>query len=101
MFARRILYSILIVTLTIQLFPTNSAGRFLMLDLPDDEYSDMVGSKAMRQLAEEEHKEIHIQHEWITIPFVNINNSTFHFSESLPIPHPGAVHTPPPNIILA
>lgn len=101
MLIKRIIHFLLIFTLVIQLFPTNRAGRFLMLDLPEDEYGDMVGSKTMRQLAEEEHKEIHIEHEWITIPFIHINNAIFHFSESLPTPHPGAIPTPPPNFILA
>ena len=101
MVTKRIIHFLLILTLTLQLFPTNRAGRFLMLDVPEDEYGDMVGSKTMRQLAEEEHKDIHIEHDWLTIPFINIRNTNFHFSESLPNPHPGAIHTPPPNFILA
>ena len=97
MFLKKIIHGILIFTLVIQLFPTNTAGRFLMLDLPEDGYADIPGSKTLRQIAEEEHKEIHIEHNWLTIPFTNISKRNFHFSETLPIPHPGAIHTPPPN----
>lgn len=101
MLIKRIIHFILIFTLVLQLFPTNRAGRFLMLDLPEDEYGDVLGSKSMRQLVEEEHKEIHIGHEWIIIPVTFVNKAIFHFAESLPTPHPGAIPTPPPNMIFS
>jgi hypothetical protein len=102
MFFRGLIHILLTFTLILQLFPTNQSGRFFLFDLPDDECSDMACAKGqLRQLVEEEHKDIHIEHNWITIPFININKRLFHFSESLPIPHPGAIPTPPPNELLS
>ena len=99
MIGKKIIHLILIFTLLIQLFPTNQAGKFFLLDLPDDEFADMAGSSAnqLRQFVEEEHKDLHIEHNWIVVPFINLNNSRYHFSVSLPDPHPGAIPTPPPN----
>ena len=99
MIGKKIIHLILIFTLSIQLFPTNQAGKFFMLDLPDDENSEMAGTAAnqLRQFVEEEHKDIHVEHNWLVIHFTHINNSRFHFSVSLPEPHPGAIPTPPPN----
>ena len=99
MIGKKIIYLILIFTLSIQLFPTNQAGRFFLLDLPDNDFTEMAGSSVnqLRQFVEEEHKDIHIEHNWIAVPFIHINNTRFHFSVSLPDPHPGAIPTPPPN----
>ena len=95
---RRIIHTFLILTLVIQLFPTNQAGRFFCMDLPEDEYTDIPGGKGkqLRQLTEEE-KDLHIGHNWRPLSFLTIMDATFHFSERLPIPHPGAIPTPPPN----
>lgn len=99
MLGKKFIYLIVIFTLLIQLLPTNQSGRFYLLDLPDDDYTKNSGSSTnqLRQLLEEEHKEIHIEHNWIVIPFITINSSRYHFSVSLPGPHPGAIPTPPPN----
>ncbi len=99
MFGKKIIHLILIFTLSIQLFPTNQAGRFFLRDLPDDEHTDMSGysSNLLRQFVEEDHKEIHIEQNWVVVPFIHIVNTRFHFSISLPDPHPCAIHTPPPN----
>lgn len=98
MFFRKFINSILILTLFIQLFPTNQAGRFFMMDLPDDECADMPSKgNQLRQFVEEEHKDIHIEHNWVSIPFINITRIRVQYSESLPSPHPGAIPTPPPN----
>lgn len=101
MLGKKIIYLVLIFTLLIQLFPTSQSGRFFLVDLPDDDYTETSGSTAnqLRQLQEEEHKEIHIEHNWVVIPFVTINSSRFHYSVSLPKPHAGAIPTPPPNYI--
>ena len=96
MIFRRIIHALLMITLVIQLFPTNQAGRFFCIDLPEDEYTDIPGGKQLRQLIEEE-KDVHIDHNWKPLCFLSIKNATFHFSERLPIPHPGAIPTPPPN----
>ena len=100
MLTKRIIHILLIVTLVIQLFPTNQAGRFFCFDLPDEEYTDLGGAKGnqLRQLTEEE-KDLHIDHTWEPLCFVNAKNNLFHFSERLPIPHPGAIPTPPPNAL--
>jgi len=98
MLFKRIIHSILIFTLVIQLFPTNPGGKFYMLDLPDDECTQLPGNQ-LRQITEEEYKEMHIDHQYVTLPSVDINNFIFHFSELLPVSHPGAIHTPPPNAI--
>ena len=100
MFVKKIIHLLLILTLSIQLFPTNQAGRFFLLDLPDDEFADMAGSSStnqLRQFVEEEHKEFQIEHNWIVVPFIHLNSKRYHFSVSLPDPHPGAIPTPPPN----
>ncbi len=98
MLLKRIIHTILIFTLFIQLFPTNQAGRFFMTDMPDDECADMpTKGNSLRQFLEEEHKDIHIEHDWVSIPFIHITKIRFHFSVSLPTPHPGAIPTPPPN----
>src|SRR4028118_1859290 len=98
MFLRGLIHILLTFTLMLQLFPTNQSGRFFVSDLPDDECSEMAGAKGqLRQLAEEEHKDIYIEHNGITLPFTSISNRLFHFSETLPIPQPGTIPTPPPN----
>jgi hypothetical protein len=99
MFGKKIVHLILIFTLSIQLFPTNQAGRFFMLDSPDDDQIGLAGLSVnqLRQFVEEEHKDIHIEHNWVIVPFIHITNTRFHFSVLLPNPHPGAIHTPPPN----
>jgi len=100
MFLRGLIHILLTFTLVLQLFPTNQSGRFFLSDLPDDECSEMAGAKGqLRQLVEEEHKDIHIEHNGITIHFTNINNQLFHFSETLPVLHAGAIPTPPPNLM--
>ncbi len=96
MLLRRIVHIVLIFTLAIQLFPSNQAGRFFISGCPEDENTDFGASKSLRQLIEEE-KEIHTMNDWITLHFVRLNTAVFHFSEKLPLPHAGAVHTPPPN----
>jgi|GEM_PF-3059145 len=101
MLGKKIIHLILLLTLLIQLFPTNQAGRLFLLDLPDGEYTDMANSSSdqLRQIVEDEHKEIYIEHTWITVLFVHITNTRFRFSVSLPDPHPGAIPTPPPNYL--
>ena len=99
MLGKKIIHLILIFTLSLQLFPTNQAGRFFMPDLSDNEQTDLPGAaaKQLRQFVEEEHKDIHIEHNWVVVPFIHIRNVRLHFSVSLPTPQPGAIPTPPPN----
>jgi hypothetical protein len=98
MFLRGLIHILLTFTLILQLFPTNQSGRFFLSDLPDDECSEMAGAKGqLRQLTEEEHKDIHIEHNGIAVSFTNISSRLFHFSETLPSFQPGAIPTPPPN----
>jgi hypothetical protein len=99
MIGKKLIHIFLIFTLSIQLLPTNQAGKLFLFDLPDDDYTDMPGhsSNQLRQFIEEDHKEIHVEHHWVVVPFVHINNKRFHFAVSLPEPHPGAIPTPPPN----
>jgi hypothetical protein len=94
---KRFIHTILIFTLILQLFPTNLGGKFFMFDLPEDECTQ-VPANQLRQIMEEEYKDIHIEHNhYLTLPSVNINNIIFHFTELLPVSQPGAIHTPPPN----
>lgn len=100
MLFKKIIHSILILTLIVQLFPTNTSGRFIMQKCQKEDASsevpDAKGSQ-LRQLIEEDHKEIYLEHDWVKVDFVNLNSLNFHFSEALPIPHFGSIHTPPPN----
>ena len=70
-----------------------------MANCHDDECADMAGtsSNQLRQFVEEEHKDLHIEHHWMVLTFTNLNSKRFHFSVSIPDPHPGAIPTPPPN----
>ena len=99
MLGKRIIHLILIFTLSLQLLPTNQAGRFFIPDLADNEQTDLAGSTSnqLRQFVEEEYKDIHIEHGGIILHFVHIINERLHFTVSLPTPHPGAIPTPPPN----
>ena len=103
MLAKKFIYYILIITLALQLFPTTQAGQFYIVELPEEECSDAPGAKGnpLRQINEEEYKDIHIEHNWIAVPMMNLNNAIFNFPVSLPEPHPGTIHTPPPNVCLA
>jgi hypothetical protein len=74
-------------------------GKFFMFDLPEDECAQAPANQ-LRQLMEEEYKDIHIEYHNVTLPSVNLNNINFHFTELLPVSHPGAIHTPPPNSLV-
>jgi hypothetical protein len=99
MLFKRFIHTILIFTLVLQLFPTNMGGKFFMFDIPEDECTQLP-SNQLRQLIEEEYKDIHIENHSVTLPSVSISNIIFHFTELLPVSHPGAIHTPPPNFIV-
>ena len=99
MLFKKVIHSILILTLILQLLPTNTSGRFYLQGSRKDDTSEMPDAKAsqLRQLIEEDHKDICLDHNWVSVDFIHITNSVYHFSETLPIPHFGAIHTPPPN----
>ena len=94
---KRLLHIIIITTLVVQLLPVNRLSRYVF-DMEDEYATDITASKAMKQLAEEEYKEIHIAHTGVTISCMDISNAVFHFDETLPEPHPGVIPTPPPDI---
>jgi hypothetical protein len=99
MLLKKFIHSILILTLIIQLFPTNSKGRFVVQNKCKEDSTELPDAKSspLRQLIEEDHKDILVEHDWVKVHFIQINNSIFHFSEELPVPHFGPIHTPPPN----
>ena len=101
MFFKKVIHIILILTLLIQLLPTNTSGRFILQGSCKEDNSELPDATAnqLRQLIEEDHKEICLDHHRISVNFVNIINAVYHFSEMLPIPHFGAIHTPPPNCV--
>lgn len=102
MLFKKIIHSVLIITLIIQLLPTNTSGRFIVKNARKQDSTELPDAKAnqLRQLLEEDHKDLCIDHNWVTVDFVHVVKTTFHFSEALPIPHFGAIHTPPPNYAL-
>ena len=81
-----------------QLLPVSRLSRYVF-DMEDESATDITASKAMKQLAEEEYKEIHIEYTGLTISSIAISKAVFHFDETLPVLHPGAIPTPPPDII--
>lgn len=99
MLLKKFIHSLLIITLIVQLFPTNNRGRFIVHNKCKEDSTELPDAKAnqLRQLIEEDHKDILVDHDWINVDFVHINSLIFHFSEALPVPHFGPIHTPPPN----
>ena len=91
---------ILILTLIFQLLPANKAGRSLLFDLTDDECADATCCKAKIPQIEEDYKDIHAYYSMVDIPCKSLNVSLFHFSENLPVTHPPAIPTPPPDQVV-
>ena len=81
-----------------QLLPANKAGRSYLFDLADDECTDAPACKAKLPQTEEDYKDIHAYHSWVSIPCKNVTVSSFHFTENLPVTHPQAIPTPPPDL---
>ena len=99
MLIRKVLDIVLIFTLALQMFPTTLSGRFLLLDIAEEETIELSepGNNPLKQLDEHPHKEIHLEMLALQLPVRNCSNDIFHFDERLPEPHPGSIPTPPPN----
>ena len=97
---KRLIDIILIFTLIFQLLPANRAGRSLLFDLSDDDCSDAPACKAKLSQIEEEYKDIHSYYSLVNVPVKNVTVSSFHFSENLPVTHPQAIPTPPPDFLV-
>ena len=80
-----------------QLLPSGKAGRSILFDLSDDD-ADAAACKVQLLQMEEEYKDVHHYHSWVSLPCGNPPVSLFHFSENLPEPHPLAIPTPPPDL---
>jgi hypothetical protein len=95
----KLLNIILIFTLILQLFPTTTSGKFFMFGQTKEECMDISGAAngQLKQLNEEQHKEIHLESHGLILTLLNLTVHIFHFSEMLPILHYGSIPTPPPN----
>jgi hypothetical protein len=95
----KLLHIILIFTLILQLFPTTISGKFFMFGQAKEECMDMSGAakNQLKQVNEEQHKEIHLESHGLILTLLNLTVFMFHFSEMLPLLHFDSIPTPPPN----
>ena len=81
-----------------QLLPANKAGRSLLFDLSDDDYTDTCACKTQLRQVEEDYKYVDASHGWIQVPCKDIIVFLHHFPENIPVVHAEAIPTPPPDL---
>jgi hypothetical protein len=76
-------------------------GRLSLLSETTEECMDFNGTtnKKLTVLDEEQHKDIHVEHSGLLFPFIDSDNTIFHFSVIIPPHYHGSIPTPPPNFI--